>query len=305
MLTIGYTTNRKEPCFKWFIDSLLLQLKEYPDLKPKIVVVDFWADELPRTQEKFWLADSGLEWVWTVPKPCVYQGKHKITKDEWFCAANSRNTTICLAPDGHLAYVDDLSVLMPGWLMTVVQSMSSNLITLGAYKKVKELIVENGIATSYKEFPQGVDSRLKAGKDTRPCNGEWLFGCSLAAPVEAYLTVGSWPESCNSLGFEDSIMGLALQNAGFKFVFCPTMLTLESEEMHAQLPVFKRIDKGKSPLDKSHGILNMVRGGCRYFENYYEGGIRRMREEVLSGKPFPIVGNPLHDWWDGQPLTEL
>jgi hypothetical protein len=66
----------------------------------------------------------------------------------------------------------------------------------------------------------------------------------------------------------------------------------------------KKTDKGVSPNDKSHAALNIA-NGTKYFENYYEGGIRKMREEVLSGKPFPIVQIPDRDWYDGQLLSEM
>lgn len=310
-LTICYLTSRKEPKIEWFFQSLRNQLTLDCD-NISIVVVDFYHPTRAGLMIKNGQLGANVATDYPVPvetvcvKPTVWQGEHRLTKEDWFAASNARNTGLCLAPDGYIAFVDDLSVLMPGWLRNVRQAINWNGITLGAYKKVKNLVVEDGVAKSWDEFKQGIDSRLSqsTGK-TIPCGGEWLFGCSLVAPVESLLTVGGFPEFCDGMGFEDSIMGLALQNAGFHFQYCPSMLTLESDELHSQLPVMKRSDYGVSPLDKSHSALNIVQSGCKYFENYYEGGIRKMREEVLSGKPFPVVGNPKNEWYTGKLLSEL
>lgn len=294
MLTIAYMTMRKEPKIEWFYDSLLNQVSS-GDVG-RVVVVDFWADQI---------SVDGYIWT-TPPKPNVWQGPHRLTKEDYFAAANARNTALCLAPDGWIAFVDDLSVLMPGWLSHVKEAMNGNAIVGGAYKKVNKLVVENGIAVFYEEIPSGVDSRWGMGRSNRvvKMEGGQLYGCSFVAPVEALLTINGFPEYCDGLGFEDSLTGIVLENAGFQLRYDRRMLTLESIEGHFG-DHLKRIDKGQSPNDKSHAALALARRSNR-FENYFgPGGIREVRAKVLAGEPFPIQNVPEHDWFDGQPLREM
>lgn len=304
-LTIAYITARKDSKVEWFLDSLENQL-DSDILKLRVIIVDFFADSSDYFHCK------RLHVLRTPPKPCVWQGPNRLTKENWFCAANSRNTSLCLAPEGYIAYVDDLSVLMPGWLTNVRQSMDWNGITLGAYRKVKNMVVKNGLVESFdKTWSGGRDSRWSFGSPNGsvPCNGDMLFGCSLVAPVEALLTVGGWPEMCNGLGFEDVIMGQVLENAGFQFRYNRNMLTFESEEHHGIEPSLRRDSFEKHPhdtTDKAHAVLNMAKGGMTSFgDNYYEGGIRKLRNEVLSGNPFPVTRIPEHCWHTKKHLSEL
>lgn len=306
-LCIAYVTNRKNPRLEWFMESLARQLAEPQnrDIQVQVVIVSFYNDiavpPVPKRIDKF---------RFLLPKPNPYMGAFRITKSDCFAAAVSRNTALCAADSQYIAYVDDLSVLMPGWLDQVRMSMAQGRITFGAYKKVKQLVVKDGLVVSHlplDEFKQGIDNRL-AHTNGLPitCSGQWLYGCSLVAPVEQLLVVGGWPENLTgALGFEDCLLGIALQNAGFSFWYDPKMLTLESEEAHFEEKPFFKTDKGISPLDKSHAVLAMVKNGMKYFDNCVEGGIRKVRADFLEGKPFPIVQNPQHDWYDKQPLSEV
>lgn len=303
-LTIAYMTSRRDCRIEWFLDSLQNQMK--PTDSIRVVVVDFWNDERPEG----WLSEYPSEsLIRTAPKPNVWQGKYKLTKEDWFAASNARNTALCLATDGWIAYVDDLSVLMPHWLQSVREAMNGTKIVLGAYKKVKHLKVEKGIAVSYEEFANGIDSRWPKGRDDKPVTaaGSWLYGCSLAGPVEAFLKVGGWPEAlCDSLGSEDYIEGIMLEKAGYEFLYDRRMLTLESDELHWQLPIMVRTDKGVSPNDKSHAVLKMAMGGMKFHPNHFgDEGIRGLRQRILRGEPFPFYGIPQHDYYDGQPLSEM
>lgn len=300
-LTIAYITSRFDPKIEWFVRSLANQVKDdWSGIR--VVVVDFHRAGRPYD---FRQNDS---WYHVAPKPNVWQGEYKRTKIDWFAAANARNTALCLAPDGWIAYVDDLSVLMPGWLEHVREAMASNIITLGAYKKVKNLKVEEGVAVSYDEFPGGIDSRWGSGSDHGPvpAAGSWLFGCSLAGPVEAFLSVNGWNENCDGLGSEDYITGINLEKRGYRFQYDRRMLTLESEELHHLGQVMKRSDYGVSPHDKSHAILHATMNGNGWSPNYFgEEGIRGLRTRVLAGDQFPICRIPAHEWFTGTPLEEL
>lgn len=303
-LTIAYVTARKEPQFQWFLDSLNKQMQEVDFGKDfQLLIIDFHA----RDRAIGVIPDTGIKVRWEKPKPTVWQGKHRLTSVDYFAMANARNTALCMAPDGWIVYVDDLSVLMPGWLDAIIKAMKQkDTITLGAYRKVFDLKVEQGSVVSYRANQMGLDMRNRKEK-TAPivCRGEWHYGCSLIAPTEAYLSINGWDENCDGMGYEDVVTGALLENAGWKFVYDPNMMTYESEELHVDNFSMKRTDKGISPKDKSHAILYSTRMR-KWSPNYFgEGGIRGLRQKILAGEMFSPIGCPAHDWFDGQPLKEM
>jgi hypothetical protein len=307
MLTIAYLTNRKDPRIKWFFDSLHRECKGIYD-GIKLVVVDFWADEPGRACMFKSLSYCPL--VHTTPKPTVWQGKHKLTKTNYFAASNARNTAVCFAPDGYIAFVDDLSVLMPGWLESVCHAQENGLVACGSYEKVRELVVDNGRVISAQRFKEGKDSREdnRLPLDPRPVHGGSMFGCSLAMPVKAMLDVNGFDEDCDSMGSEDYIFGLMLQHARYKLFYYPRMLTWESEEDHHVESPFKRIIKTiPGQKDATHVILRQVLHGGRLKALNYFGndGLVGLRAKILAGESFPPCNIPEHDWRDSQPLREM
>ena len=287
---------------QWWWDSLLLQLQ--PDDEIHVVMVDFWAKERP------YCADGSPPQIKSFqqvqPKPNVWQGDHRLTKENWFAAANARNTALCLCPSDWIAYSDDLSVLAPTWLEAVRRSIRGNYIALGAYKKVRNLVVEKGRVVSCEEFAGGLDSRLRHVGEVVSCGGDWMYGCSVAGPTEAFLSVNGWPEANDGLSFEDVCMGICIGNTNkFSFRYDKTMLTLESEEDHYKEKPMIRSDFGISPKDKSHAALNIAKQSV-WFPNYFgEEGIRGLRQRVLHGEPFPICQIPDREWFTKKLLSEL
>lgn len=305
MVTVAYMTNRWEPHIKWFLDSLHWQgfKEKIPD--SQLLVVDFHCDERPLEFKELLKQFNAIH---VPPKPTVWQGKHRLAKDNWFAASNARNTALCLAPDGYIVYCDDLSVLMPGWVDVVRDVAKSGIITCGAYRKVQELTVEDktGVVIHYKDFPQGHDNRIATSVPMH-CGGNWMYGCSLAAPVDALISVNGWPEAlCDGMGFEDCIMGIMLGNAGFRFQYHKNMMTWESEEGHRTNEVFRREDPGRSPRDKSHAVLDQAVRNMKWHPNYFgDEGIVGLRKRVLAGQPFPVLGIPEHEWYTGTRICDL
>lgn len=316
MITIAYLTNRKQPHFDWWVWSLANQVK--PDDKLEIIIVDFYAevcDDWTKADVRlrssdicdlFLAANLQVPWQHVPVKPNVWCGPHRLTKQNWFAASNFRNTAICLCETEWLAFCDDLSVLQPGWLEAVRRSERENYFALGCYRKVRNLKVEKGISVEYDSPASGSDSRLgHANGDQTSCGGDWLYGCSIAGPLEAYLRVGGFPEICDGLSFEDVCFGIALGNTNsVSFRYDRAMLTLESEEDHFKESPFIRSDFGLSPNDQSHAALGIAKQS-KYYDNYYQGGIRKLREYVLAGNPFPVVQVPQHNWFTGKHLSEL
>lgn len=303
-LTICYITTRKENQFQWFADSLLDQLSCDDDIS--IVMVDVYGKYVERSNN-FWNR-IGIPFIGTPPKPSVWQGEHRLTKQNWFAASNARNTCLCYAPDGYIAYVDDLSVLGPHWLQSVREAMAGNYIVLGTYEKLKNMMVENG-RIMYSQ-PYSMDARWNHVRaDVTSCGGDWLYGCSLAGPVQAFLDVNGWPETlCDGLGSEDYCMGIAMGNTGkYSFRFDRRMKTFESEELHHIGEVFKKSDFGISPNDKSHAALNTAKQS-KWFPQYLGDGfetISDLRQHILNGGEFPIRKHPEHEWFLGTPLKDL
>jgi hypothetical protein len=309
-LTIAYFTSRKNPAIQWFFDSLRRETGgDFHGIR--VVIVDVWQREREWNDSHQLIHDLGGEYFHVTPKPTVWQGEHRLTKEDWFAASNARNTAVCLAPDGWIAFVDDVSVLLPGWLKHVREAMAGDqkTVTLGAYRKVKDLVVDNGTVTSFTDHPGGHDVRFPHGSDDAPvdCVPNWLFGCSLVAPVQAFIEINGWPEAwCDGMSFEDVICGIMLSKKGYRFRYCRSMMTYESEEMHAQLPVMKRSDYGVSPNDKSHAVLHMAQQGNGWHPNYFgEEGIAGLRQRVLAGEKFPIVQCPEHEFFTATPLRDL
>ena len=337
MLTIAYFTSRLEPRIDWFFDSLHRELAgDYTGIR--IVVVDFWAQVMPaaiprdgmptlpwrednvrerRTEIRsafyngFGGGEKTFEFWHVPPKPTPWQGPFRRTKRDWFSAANTRNTAICLAPDGWIAFVDDLSVLTPGWMSRVRAAWegSNREITLGAYRKVKNLSVTDGAITGFDDFPEGWDGRWKqtGDQDLFSAPGGWLFGCSLVAPVDAFLDINGYPEAwCDGLGFEDCIAGVLLEKKGYRFVYDRKMLTLEDEDLHYQLPKMVKSDYGVSPNDKSHRVLGQALTSDGWHPNFFgDETLRGLRARVLAGEPFPVNQLPEHEFFTGTPLDQL
>lgn len=299
-ITLCYLTSRRDSKVQWWWDSLLLQIK--PEDEIHVIIVDFYAKENPI----IWENPKVKSLRHVQPKPNVWQGEHRLTKENWFAAANARNTGLCLCATDWIAYCDDLSVLWPTWLEEVRKSQAGNYIALGAYKKVKNLNVDQGRIVSFDEFASGLDSRLRHTGDVVSCGGDWMYGCSLAGPTEAFLSVNGWPEANDGLSFEDVCMGICLGNTNrFSFRYVKAMLTLESEEHHYIEKPMIRSDFGVSPKDKSHAALNIAKSS-KWFPNYFDGsGIRGLRERVLKGEPFPICQIPDRCWFTGRLLAEL
>lgn len=308
MLTIAYLTTRRDCRIEWFWLSLQREKIATP-METRVVIVDFHRNN--RESDIVCAGDmaEGIS-IWTAPKPTPWQGPHRLTRQDWFAAANARNTALCLAQDGWITYVDDLSVLLPGWLASVKEAVSNNYIACGAYKKVKELEVDFiGNVTHAIEFPGGIDNRLSHVTDltvASPCKGQWLYGCSCAMPVEALLSINGWPEDlCDGQGFEDCLTGIVLENAGYSLRYDPRMMTYESEELHHNEQAFRREDYGVSPEDKSHRALEIALASKHFPNSFGGGGIRELRQRVLAGEAFPVKRTPDREWFTGRHLADL
>lgn len=315
MFTIAYMTNRKNPRIRWFFDSLNRELEDnYSDVK--LVVVDFyaqrsrdWGTTNVKNRQAAFKKQAHCDFLHVPPKPTVWQGPHRRAGRDWFAASNARNTALCYAEGEYLVCVDDLSVLLPGWLDWLKYAMERRWVACGAYKKMLNLDVRQGNVFSCTEHEQGVDTRLGHYDNSMPTRvtGNAAFGCSFAAPIEALLEVNGWDEDNDSMSGEDYCCGIMLEKQGYLLYYLPGMMTYESEEAHAEdKPFLRHIKPYQGSRDSSHRMLDWVKSGNRPKGHNYDGcDLRELRERILAGGEFPVTGLPEHDWRDGQPICEM
>src|SRR5271154_6300176 len=155
-LTICMTTSRQEPEVGWMLDSLAIQFRGmfgatgwengFPPTWTKdfkIIVVDFYKKE--RHMVDLIHNCQHIPVLWTQPKPSVWQGEHRLVKDQWWDVCNARNTALALCQTDWIAFVDDRCVLSDHWLQSVREAMEGKYIVAGAYEKRHNMRVENGV----------------------------------------------------------------------------------------------------------------------------------------------------------------
>lgn len=313
-LTVAYITSREQPCLSWFFDSLRLQ--QAPDDDIQVIVVDTFAGEDERRVQVRQLARRDV--IHTVPKPTIWQGKHRITSSDWWAAANARNTAMCLCKTEWIAFLDDRCVLLPGWLDGIRSAIKHGYAVCGSYEKVHNLIVENGVVNAFTiptdgdGKPNGRDGRLPryteeaslyGVKGAVLCPGEWMFGCSFALPLEWALQINGQDETCDGLSMEDCIFGLQLKNNDYPLCYDPGMKMIEDRTPTELGTPMRREDKGVSPNDKSHAMLAMLRGSKRAMHGW---DLRAIRDTVLAGGEFPIPeAKQYFDWYDGSLINGI
>ncbi len=314
MITICYLTNRDNPRLEWFLHSLQ---KQYDLSIPiEILVVDGSERYLNGEYPEY---NNLITYSIIEPKPTPWQGRYRTASKNYFSAANARNTGIVYSKGDYIVYVDDLSVLMPTWWQAVKKAYTERYIVLGAYKKVKNLSVTNGVPTHYEETPHGNDSRLQYG--SRKADGGWLYGCSCGFPIEWLLNVNGWDEITGAIGYEDCHLGLRLNKLKCPMYYDTNMLTLECEECHGEGAPFVREDyllteeqymdarrrlnitgwyqKGAG-TDVSHLLMDMA-----YSPQFWSWGndydLRKLRET----KDFKLPTGEEKFWVDLKPIKEM
>lgn len=293
-LTISFLTARREPLIHWFLDSLDRETgKDYSNTK--VLIVDTYGEE--------WSQGGYIQSV--KPKPTIWAGDHRITKQDWWSKCNSANTAIALCQTEWLALVDDRSVLSHGWLHCIQDAMIGDYAVCGSYEKRAGMKVENGEIVDEGEF-LGADVRRKFGTAVRTT--DW-YGGSCALPLEWCLRVNGYPEDvCDGLGFEDIAFGILLRNNHLDMRYDSRMRIIEDRTPGESYEgALKRASK-PSPdpnnkwLAKDYRILEIM-GGATASGNSFDIG--KLREQVLRGEPFPPPTASHFDWFDNESIAEM
>lgn len=298
-LTIAYVTSRHDPKLTWFLDSLAKQAELLWPMPMTVIIVDGNSFGTENTNFHAFRNLPNVRCVVTGPKPTIWQGPHQITSADWWAKSNALNTAICLCETDWIAFVDDRSVLMPGWLDCIYEAMRSNVAVVGNYEKRSGLKVVDGVISD-PGTTLGSDNRTQ--HDQPYFTRDW-YGGSGALPIEWCLAVNGFSEDlCDGLGSEDSMFGVTLRNSDFPIMYDPRMLIIEDRTPGEIDGALKRADKGVSPNDKSHRIVEIMRDKTTS-QNSYD--IRNMRDRVLAGEPFPPPSASHLDWFDGQPIKDM
>lgn len=346
-LTIIYCTHRQRPQWKWFVDGLCNQADFEQRRHLQIVFIDgqlwsptahvnprqdgsnihfaskMWHDEERRIELEL-IVNNRLDYLHIPPLPSVYQGPFKLTPRDWFAASNTRNSGFVVAKYPYVVFIDDLTVLGPQWLNQARHAAHHGYVVAGMYKKVKKLVVDNGVPASFEEFPAGIDSRWSYGSDEGivPWKGS-IFGCSFGVPVEMALAIDGFEMACCGSGNEDSDFGIRMRRFGADIQLNRNMLTLESEEDHhtqefksmatrdrrevirANLPLAYdsyQIPNEAEKYMSDHVLINRVINEARIVPILPQN-LRGIRELYLASGVVPVPTGPTTDWRDSTPLS--
>ncbi len=314
---------------QWFFESLAKQV--LPGMEIQVVVVDYWRNAL---KEFVGMSSPAPEITvdWVAPLPSFCQGEHRLTKENYFDASIARNTGFVYAKYDYVAFVDDVSVLMPYWLSAVLEGQREQQIVLGSYQKHSKMEVKQGELVSSEVQEHDKDSRLKliGGYHKVKGHASWFYGCSFAMPLEAALQVNGFDEMCAITGYEDCNFGLRLEKAGYKFWYDIAMSTVESIEHHSTDVVMKRIDPevtqaqyydlmdkyGLEPrlgrpvyprYDASHFELDVVKFTGTSLSAFNGFDLRKLREKALKGEEITVkdMNFPERFWFTGELLSTI
>jgi hypothetical protein len=320
-VSVCYITHRLTPRFDWFAASLAHQLQDSDDIE--VVVVDGMRSASRAECVAATVADR-FPVRCVAAKPNPMNGPHRITTRDYLATGSARNTGIVHARHPYVVFVDDCSVVMPGWWEAVRRAARNGAVVGGAYQKHWDMDVREGRLITSRVERGGVDSRWDLGSEDGPVGivGGQLYGCSFGAPRDLLLDVNGLDELCHPAGGEDYQLGLRLEWAGAEVLYDRSLLTIESEDLHRSSQVPARVDRSAEPAaymevlkgfgvdarttDGDHTsskmVLDILYGlrPTRSLGNYYDLAL------IDSTDPdWGIERFPKRYWFDGQPLAEM
>lgn len=302
-LTVCYITARHDPHIEWALADLAAQRK--PGDNISLVAIDFFG----RSQSELGIRpEHALErTIIAKPKPNIWGGEYRVTRDHWWHKSAAANTALVLAPTDYVVFLDDRCHLAPTWLDAVRAGYNDRTsVLLGTYEKLEDHHVGN------EREPIGRDGRLShSPHGMRGCPGGWLYGCCFALPLAWALEVGGFEEALDGMSFEDCIFGMMLSNAGRRCDFVPGLRVIQDRtggKTNVHRASFKRTDKGPEPADltnpsrpwdKTHESI--ARFGSRsHTDPAYTDDPLKLRELIRAGGPFPLPDptRDYRDWYD-------
>jgi hypothetical protein len=309
MMSIIFSTNRLEPKFDWFIDSLFYQTTVEERKSIELIFIDYalciFGEQ--RKEELKKLIEDKFTFKHISPKQNYYQGEGRKTTGEYFSTSNARNTGAMAASGTYLVFVDDVAVIMPSWFAAVKRAYKKNMTVCGAYQKHYQMEVEDGKITSSRMNTAGKDSRWNRGNDynTTVIPGGSLFCCSMGIGKENFFSVDGFDELCDSIGGEDYHFGIRLNNAGYAIHYDRSMFTVESEELHVQPYLMKREDRVLPPQAYLQRLTELGVKGRKTSGNWDSSHM--ILDILMYTKQTKAIGagDGVNHWFDKKPLIEM
>ncbi len=300
-LSIAYITARDNPQFDWFLDSLKLQVK--PEDQIEVIICDLFYSRRPTAIDT---TKYPFKIIHCAPKPNIWQGEHRITKQDWWGKSSSLNSAICRSSHDWFCAIDDRAVLMPGWLDAIDRAMQGGYIVCGTYEKHIGMEVVSGEIINPGTLTGADHRRSSCNGELMQCYGQWFFGCCFALPLETALAVNGFSECLDGLSSEDTQFGSMLEANAYRIFFDPKFQIIEDRTPGLCEPAMRRESKEKKPndpKDKGHEAIRRFYGR-RETDNPYR--IRELRESILAGADFPSVrGGEHRDWFDNMLISEM
>lgn len=237
------------------------------------------------------------------PKPCVWSGPNRLTKDNWWSKSSHINTAICLAKHDWFAACDDRCVLGPLWLQSIREAMAGNYVVAGSYAKYHGMKVDGGKIIEHGKL-DGEDGRQLAKNKPVPCQAASFFGCTWAAPLEWLLNINGASEQMDGTSMEDVIMGHHFTNAGYPLRYDSRMFITEDRTPDELGTPMRRSSRDKHPYDKNDRAWRALATIAKEKRANNGYDLRELRENILAGGEWPAVDPNAMDWWDGKPIKE-
>ena len=288
-LTIAITTCRSDPRVDWILDDLESQIALGDEIE--LIVIDFYGRSPAELGivARPWLVNVTA----TQPKPTIWQGPHRVTSEDWWAAANARNTAIVLCRTEYIAMIDDRGRLGPAWLDVV---------------KAGVIARSSVLAGVYDRHDTNGRVRLDSRRRTAPrgkadCGGSWLYGANIALPLAWALDVNGFEEGADGLSGEDYVFGFMLENSGRRIDFSTRML-ISQHRSSEHLGTFVRADKSGAPYGK---LLVARERWRRSKRTEFTPDLIELRARIARGEPWPIPDphGDHRDWYTGKAVSAL
>lgn len=172
------------------------------------------------------------------------------------------------------------------------------------------MTVENGVIKNA-GIITGIDNRFTYCQEHYEPNGMkppykapsgWTYGVTTCAPLEWWLNINGVSEECDGLGAEDYTCGCCFANNGYPIFYEPRMLVVEDRTVGMTGPIALRSDYGETPNDYSHWMLERVKDQKRALHPF---DIRKLRDSIQRGEPWPKPWGPFVHPYTKTPLSEL
>jgi hypothetical protein len=309
-LAVVYVSARAEtsaagtplPFFAWFFDGLARECRSArfsPD-RLQIVLVDLLCEGRPGDNFAETVRDAAerrarvaaaaagrfphLEHV--PPKPSFLQGAHRMTDHDVFAPSNARNTGLCLARAPHVVFVDDSSVLMPGWLAAHLDAARGGYLLCGLTNRCRGLVVDGEGLLSRHEGVTYVDPRprlMPPGDGVyapTDASGAWSFGGQFSVPLEAMLAINGADEAYDGqAGADDGDLGIRITRAGASPMrITRSCVTVQSEDRCPHNLARVRSDR----------LFRQLQREANRWTPLHTLDVRALRARVQAGEPFPM-----------------